>query len=412
MLPAIPADSFTLQLVIYWLGAVCTLGIYTVLYRENRVFRFLEHFYIGLAVGFGLVQTVTEVLDKVWWRAMLTESAGQIATFDKPPNILGVALDKQTKQQGDGSWRWEPAAAPTLVLTQIPSDWGTPNYLKFWMRLSQPVPDGRLEIRLKIYNPDTKKTVVMRQEIAADFQGWRELSLPLRDFETTGDPYRQFRVVGKYGVLGDAKEIAFIANEELQRANPTIHLDELRHCIGYRWWWAFAFVLGMMFYTVFFPRYAWMSRMALSLMMGFGAGYTFKAFVLEIGPQIAKSFKPIFVGLDAWKEGLNNAIFVAVLLCVMIYFFFSVEHRHPVIREPARLGRWLLMLTFGIVFGNTVMGRFSLFISRLDFLLLQNPVEAQKWTKLGMVVGLAIVLFLLAFLSVLAEQRRASSSGT
>jgi hypothetical protein len=64
------------------------------------------------------------------------------------------------------------------------------------------------------------------------------------------------------------------------------------------------------------------------------------------------------------------------------------------------------MLTFGIVFGNTVMGRFSLFISRLDFLLLQNPVEASKWVKLGMVVGLAVVLFLLAFLSVEYERRR------
>ena len=90
----------------------------------------------------------------------------------------------------------------------------------------------------------------------------------------------------------------------------------------------------------------------------------------------------------------------------MIYFFFSVEHRHPLIREPARLGRWLLMLTFGIVFGNTVMGRFSLFISRLDFLLLQNPVEADRWEKLGMVVGLAVVLFLLAFLSVEYERRK------
>jgi len=76
------------------------------------------------------------------------------------------------------------------------------------------------------------------------------------------------------------------------------------------------------------------------------------------------------------------------------------------------LGRWLLMLTFGIVFGNTVMGRFSLFISRLDFLMLQNPVEADKWTKLGMVIGLAIVLFGAAFLSVEYERRRTQRATT
>jgi len=212
--------------------------------------------------------------------------------------------------------------------------------------------------------------------------------------------------------LGDVIAVEFEANEALRKSGATVRLDDLRHCIGYRWWWAFALVIGLMFYTVFSPRFAWMSRMALSLMMGFGAGYTFKGFIFDIGPHIAKSFKPIFVGFDAWKEGVNNAIFVAVLLCVMIYFFFSVEHRHPIIREPARLGRWLLMVTFGIVFGNTVMGRFSLFISRLDFLMLQNPVEASKLAKLAMVIGLAVVLFGAAFLSVEYERRRQQQATT
>jgi len=406
VLPAVPQDSLTLQLLIYWVGAVCTLGIYTVLYRENRVFRLLEHFYIGLATGMGLVVTVHEVLHEVWWKAMLTERPATVAAFDKPPALKGVVLEKRDKQQGEGAWQWRPAEAPRLSLKDVPADWGTPNYLKLWVWLARPVPNGQILLRLLVYNPDTKQTVTMSKEIATDFSGWRELLLPLREFQATGDPYRAFEKMGKYGVLGDVQAVEFTANEAVQRAKVTVKLDDLRHCIGYRWWWAFALVIGLMFYTVFTPRFAWMSRMALSLMMGLGAGYAFKGFVLEISPHIANSFKPIFVGLKAWKVGVNNAIFVAVLLCVMTYFFFSVEHRHPVIREPARLGRWLLMLTFGIVFGNTVMGRFSLFISRLDFLLLQNPTEVGKWTKLGMVIGLSIVLFLLAFLSVLYEQRR------
>jgi hypothetical protein len=406
VLPAISENSFWLQLLIYWLGAICTLGIYTVLYRENRVYRLFEHFYIGLAVGFGLVITVNEVLDKVWWRAMVTEQPTIVAPFDKPPNIKGVELDKTDKKEGEGSWLWRPLETPSLRLTKIPTDWGMPKYMKLWLWIEKPVPNGQIILRIRVRNPDTKRTVVMSKAIETDFSGWREFLLPLREFEMTGDPYRAFEEVGKYGVLGDVVGVEFEANKALQTANVTVRLDDLRHCIGYRWWWAFALVIGLMFYTVFSRRFAWMSRLALSIMMGFGAGYTFKGFIIEVGPHIEKSFKPIFVSLDAWKVGVNNAIFVAVLLCVMIYFFFSVEHRHPLIREPARLGRWLLMLTFGIVFGNTVMGRFSLFISRLDFLLLQNPVEASKWVKLGMVVGLAVVLFLLAFLSVEYERRR------
>jgi hypothetical protein len=406
VLPAINEDSFGLQLLIYWLGAICTLGIYTVLYRENRVYRFFEHFYIGLAVGFGLVITVNEVLDKVWWKAMMTEQPTTVASFDKVPSVKGVELDKTDKREGEGSWLWRPSETPLLRLTNIPTDWGMPNYMKLWLWIENPVPNGQITLKVRVYNPDTKRTVVMSKAIGTDFSGWRELLLPLREFEMTGDPYRAFEKVGKYGVLGDVTGVEFEANKALQTANVTVRLDDLRHCIGYRWWWAFALVIGLMFYTVFSRRFAWMSRLALSIMMGFGAGYAFKGFIFEVVPHIQKSFKPIFVGLDAWKVGVNNAIFVAVLLCVMIYFFFSIEHRHPLIREPARLGRWLLMLTFGIVFGNTVMGRFSLFISRLDFLLLQNPVEVSRWAKLGMVVGLAVVLFLLAFLSVEYERRK------
>ena len=412
VLPAISENSFGLQLLIYWLGAICTLGIYTVLYRENRIYRLLEHFYIGLAVGFGLVVTINEVLDKVWWKAMMTEQPTTVASFDKAPPIRGVTLDKSVKKEGEGSWKWQTGQNPLLKLTGIPTEWGMPNYLKLWLWLEKPVPDGRVTLRIHVRNPDTKKTVVMSEEIATDFSGWRELLLPLKQFETTGNPYRLFEKVGKYGVLGDVVAVEFEANEALRKGDVTVRLDDFRHCIGYRWWWAFALVIGLMFYTVFSPRFAWMSRMALSLMMGFGAGYAFKGFIFDVGPHIAKSFKPIFVGLDAWKVGVNNAIFVAVLLCVMIYFFFSVEHRHPLIREPARLGRWLLMITFGIVFGNTVMGRFSLFISRLDFLLLQNPVDVGKWAKLGLVVGLALVLFGAAFLSVEYERRRQQSATT
>lgn len=404
VLPAIAEES--LEFWIYWIGAICTLGIYTILYRENKVYRFFEHLYIGLAVGFGLAQTVAQVLEPVWWQAMMTERAAVITKFDKAPKIQGVWLDKDEKKEGDGSWRWQPSQTPNLSLTDIPADWGTPNYMKLWMRIDKPVSDGKVTLSLKILNPDTKKPATMSIDVQANFSGWRELLLNLKEFSVTGEPYRPFEKAGKYNVLGDVESVEFVANDALQRANPTIHLDELRHCIGYRWWWAFVGVIGLMFYTILTPRLAWMSRMALSLMMGLGAGYTFKGFVLEVGPQIYKSFKPLF-GVD-WQVAVNNAIFMAVLLCVMTYFFFSIEHRHPAIREPARLGRWLLMLTFGIVFGNTVMGRFSLFIARLDFLFyeMQYPVALGNWTKLMMISSMAFMMFSVAFLLVQHEQRR------
>jgi hypothetical protein len=56
------------------------------------------------------------------------------------------------------------------------------------------------------------------------------------------------------------------------------------------------------------------------------------------------------------------------LVSVMTYFFFSFEHRSRPVRRTADLGRWLMMIAFGAMFGSTVMARLSLFIGRLWFL--------------------------------------------
>jgi hypothetical protein len=41
---------------------VCTVGILSVVYRENAVYRFFEHIFIGIATGFGAYITVVNVL--------------------------------------------------------------------------------------------------------------------------------------------------------------------------------------------------------------------------------------------------------------------------------------------------------------------------------------------------------------
>jgi hypothetical protein len=55
-----------------WIAAICTLGIYSFLYRENRFYRFIEHIMLGLGVGFAVMVTWTDVLEPTWWRPMFT----------------------------------------------------------------------------------------------------------------------------------------------------------------------------------------------------------------------------------------------------------------------------------------------------------------------------------------------------
>lgn len=56
------------------------------------------------------------------------------------------------------------------------------------------------------------------------------------------------------------------------------------------------------------------------------------------------------------------------VLTTLSYFFFSREHKGA-LKYSANIGIWFLMIGFGASFGNTVMGRVSLLIGRVQFLL-------------------------------------------
>jgi hypothetical protein len=63
--PWLEAHTPTLLL---WIGAFCTLGIYSILYRENRIYRFFEHIFLGVSTGYMVANTWTDVLLPKWWK--------------------------------------------------------------------------------------------------------------------------------------------------------------------------------------------------------------------------------------------------------------------------------------------------------------------------------------------------------
>jgi hypothetical protein len=216
-----------------WVEAICTLAIYSFLYRENRFYRVFEHIMLGLGVGFGVMVIWLEVLQPKWWRPMFTG----------------------------------------------------------------------------FYNLFT----------------------------------------GNFGEAG-----------------PVL--------------WITACVLGGFLYLQYSKKYLWLARITIGLTIGVGAGSTFKDGFLRLMPQLQSSFLPLIVRengrgvLDTgspillWPS-LNNLVFVVALICVLAYFFFSFEHRWRPVRGSVRIGRLMLMVSFGAFFGNAVMTRLSVFLQRLDFLL-------------------------------------------
>lgn len=69
----------TIATLVMVLGVACTLAIYSILYKENKVFRFFEHVYLGLAAGYTVATTWNDVLKPQWWEPMMKEGRWWLA---------------------------------------------------------------------------------------------------------------------------------------------------------------------------------------------------------------------------------------------------------------------------------------------------------------------------------------------
>lgn len=135
------------------------------------------------------------------------------------------------------------------------------------------------------------------------------------------------------------------------------------------WTWGLLLVPGLMYYTIYSKRLSWMSRVVMMTMLGFEAGLIFRVWSGRYMRQISDSFRPILQPLlQPPYIDFNNLLFLVTLGSVMLYFFFSFEHKGKAMTRTVGLGRWLMMIAFGAMFGSTVMARLSLFIGRLWFL--------------------------------------------
>jgi hypothetical protein len=222
-------------------GVLATLGLYSVLYRENKFYRFWEHVFVGLAAGYGLYALWTETLKSAWWDQMV-------------------------------------GAAPA-------------------------------------------------------------------------------------GAVGN----------------------------GY-WLYMILLPVGLMGYLVFHPKHNWISRIPIGMILGFYSGQQLQAWQNQYIPQLndmmrpiipnAGLFKPATSGLtDAqvadinghlyWSQALSNIIFIVTVISVLSYFLFSFDIKSKIVRNSGTLGRWMLMIGFGAIFGSTVMMRFTLLIDRMYFVWIE-----------------------------------------
>jgi hypothetical protein len=137
--------------------------------------------------------------------------------------------------------------------------------------------------------------------------------------------------------------------------------------IDYHWVYLVGGFLGILMLLRLLPNVGWLSRWSLAFIVGTTAGLQFTRYLESNGiKQVVGAITPLFVSGNM-NATIGNIVIVVGTFCGLIYFFFSKEHKGA-FGGAARVGVWFLMITFGALFGYTVMSRMSLLIGRLDFL--------------------------------------------
>jgi len=126
-------------------------------------------------------------------------------------------------------------------------------------------------------------------------------------------------------------------------------------------------LLGLGMYTVFSSEYRWVSRYSIATLVGVMlAVVTSGTLVPNIINQVKSTITaPTGAGLMEWV----NFYYIGFgTICAVLYFLFTREHT-GVLKPASRVGRLVIMVGLGVMFGNTVLFRMAMLSGRIQYIL-------------------------------------------
>jgi len=136
-----------------------------------------------------------------------------------------------------------------------------------------------------------------------------------------------------------------------------------------------AFPLGLMVYSRFFPKsIRWLNRIPVSMAVGTSIGLSLRSTPdVYIFQQLKAQFLPLFGSGAALTDFSNIMLFVSFLFTA-VYFIYTVFPSKTSLagrgfNTAMEIGKNMLMLQFGVQFGNTVVQRAAMLIPRMQFIL-------------------------------------------
>ncbi len=130
-------------------------------------------------------------------------------------------------------------------------------------------------------------------------------------------------------------------------------------------------VLGALLFSRYSPKISWLSRYSMAYLVGVASAVTITG-VVDAGiiSQVRGAIVPV--------KNFDSAFSLIANVAAISVFFFIVGSNgqkngkkgllQSIVTQSSVAGRFVLMVSFGAVFGTTIMARLGLFIPRLKFL--------------------------------------------
>lgn len=345
-----------------WVAAFLTLCIYSFLYRDNPFYRFAEHLFVGISVGYGIVISIHQGVIPLAW-VPLSEAVGALWTEIASAVFPGIAgeVTPETRQALWGLFKIIPIFIGLLFFARISPSYtwlirypiailigfgagvAIPNVLQANI-FEQTRGTFALFVEMHAADPATMATVGAVLMVIGVLCTTSYFLFSVEQRST----FKWLAMVGMtFGVIG----FGLIITESI--TNDGLTQNEI---VG-----AVLLIVGVLCSVTYliFPAQQRGSYKWSLLIIGI---------VLFIVGLVGIYGSTIVSGnLTAW-DVFGSVLMVVGVICTLTYFFFSVEHTGP-IKWTSKIGIAFLMIGFGAAFGNTVMGRLALMIHRVGFLI-------------------------------------------
>ena len=128
-------------------------------------------------------------------------------------------------------------------------------------------------------------------------------------------------------------------------------------------------VVGLLLFTTLGRKYAYAARYPMSWMVAVGVGLAMRTIPQSaILLNIIGNISPFTKSLTS-VDFFNNVLVIVIFLFVLSYFLFTIK-TNKVLDNSFKVGRFLIMATFGATYGGHIGTRLTFIIDRVQYILI------------------------------------------